>query len=57
MKALKVQGIGRCNIFVANDNQTGLAFWKHMGWTVLDDTYRTMQKPTRSLAGLPAPKP
>lgn len=49
LEELAAQGLGKCNIFVANDNQAGFGFWKHMGWTMLDDTFRTLQKPTRLL--------
>ncbi len=35
--ALSRAGITRCNIYLINSNTAGEAFWKHNGWTKLDD--------------------
>ncbi|THB73442.1 MAG: GNAT family N-acetyltransferase [Desulfobacteraceae bacterium] len=32
LDALKALGIQKCHIFILNDNHTGLAFWKQIGW-------------------------
>jgi N-acetylglutamate synthase len=31
--ALRREGIQKCHIFVFNQNQDGIAFWKSVGWT------------------------
>ncbi len=41
--ALAKNGIKKCNIFVLDRNAVGQDFWKHMGWHLLGDNYRTMQ--------------
>ncbi len=41
--ALAKEGIKRCNTFVEDTNVEGRRFWEHMGWSVLEDNYRTLQ--------------
>jgi putative acetyltransferase len=41
--ALEKEGIKKCNTFVEDTNLEGRRFWEHMGWSVLEDSYRTMQ--------------
>ena len=43
LSALARQGIKKCNTFVLDENVEGLSFWKHMGWSQLEDNYRTFQ--------------
>ncbi len=33
LSALRRAGIGKCHIFVFDDNQDTIAFWKNTGWT------------------------
>jgi putative acetyltransferase len=35
--ALQRAGIQKCHIFVFNQNQDGIAFWKSVGWTLRGD--------------------
>jgi ribosomal protein S18 acetylase RimI-like enzyme len=44
--ALAKEGIKKCNTFVEDANVEGRRFWEHMGWSVLEDNYRTLQIPT-----------
>jgi putative acetyltransferase len=37
LRALQRAGIQKCHIFVINQNQVGLAFWKSVGWTPRSD--------------------
>ena len=46
LSALADVGIAKCNTFVLDANVEGRRFWKHMGWYVLEDNYRTLQIPT-----------
>jgi len=41
--ALARAGITRCNIYLINSNTAGEAFWKHNGWTKIDDV-QVLQK-------------
>lgn len=34
---LRAEGIGRCRIFVFNNNEPGNAFWKRLGWEIRGD--------------------
>lgn len=43
LQALSRQGIGKCNIFVMDDNPSGMRFWKRLGYRLLADEYRTLQ--------------
>jgi len=49
LTVLAGQGIIKCNIFVLDENVAGLNFWKHMGWYLLDDNYRTLQSLTNKV--------
>lgn len=42
---LAAHGIGKCNLYVEDENIPGLAFWARMGWETLDYTFRVMQRP------------
>jgi ribosomal protein S18 acetylase RimI-like enzyme len=46
LRALAVQGIGKCNLFVMKDNPSGQRFWEHLGYRLLDDDYWTLQATT-----------
>jgi len=46
LDGLATTGIGKCNIFVEDDNLPGLAYWQHLGWLKLDDSFRTLQTGT-----------
>jgi ribosomal protein S18 acetylase RimI-like enzyme len=37
LDSLKQAGIDKCHIFIFNDNQAGIAFWRAMGWTPRSD--------------------
>jgi ribosomal protein S18 acetylase RimI-like enzyme len=37
LRALQRAGIQKCHIFIFNQNQDGLAFWKSLGWTPRSD--------------------
>lgn len=37
ISALKEIGIGKCHIFIFNDNSNGIDFWKSIGWTQRSD--------------------
>ena len=37
LDALKTAGIQKSHIFVISDNQPGIDFWEHIGWTLRDD--------------------
>jgi N-acetylglutamate synthase len=41
--ALARQGVRKCNIFVMDDNPSGMRFWRHLGYRLLADEYRTLQ--------------
>jgi N-acetylglutamate synthase len=43
LTALAVQGIQKCNLYVMDYNVTGLRFWKHIGFHLIADDYRTLQ--------------
>jgi N-acetylglutamate synthase len=47
-EALAADGIKKCNIFVMDDNGTGLKFWEHIGFYRLEDNYRTLQHGTQT---------
>jgi N-acetylglutamate synthase len=47
LSALAHVGIKKCNTFVLDSNVGGRRFWEHMGWSVLEDNYLTMQIPTK----------
>ena len=44
--ALARAGIRKCNTFVLDTNVSGLCFWEHVGWYVLEDNYQTLQTVT-----------
>jgi ribosomal protein S18 acetylase RimI-like enzyme len=46
--ALAREGIRKCNLFVMDNNSTGLRYWERRGYALLDDDYRTLQKSTGS---------
>lgn len=48
LNGLAAQGIGKCNIFVEDENVPGLEFWKQMGWVQFDYTFRMLQAGTQS---------
>ncbi len=48
LDALVAEGIKKCNIFVMDDNPTGLKFWEHIGFYRLEDNYRTLQHGTQN---------
>ena len=37
LDALKTAGIQKSHIFVISNNQPGIDFWEHIGWTLRDD--------------------
>jgi putative acetyltransferase len=37
LSALRRTGVQKCHIFVFNQNQDGIAFWKSVGWTPRGD--------------------
>ena len=37
LDALKEMGIQKCHLFVIADNETGIAFWDHIGWELRKD--------------------
>ncbi len=43
LEALLAEGIKKCNIFVMDDNVSGMKFWEHIGFYRLEDNYRTLQ--------------
>ncbi len=47
LRALARQGVRKCNIFVMDDNAEGMRFWRHLGYRLLDDEWRTLQIGTR----------
>ncbi len=47
LRALARQGVRKCNVFVMDDNSEGLRFWKHLGYRLLANEWRTLQKGTR----------
>jgi len=55
LDALAAAGIGRCNLFVMDDNPAGLRFWERLGFRRLDDDYRTLQLGTGSPLAPPGP--
>lgn len=46
LQGLAEEGISRCNIFVDNQNSSGLKFWSHLGWWKLSDTFQMLQNNT-----------
>jgi len=44
---LAKEGIKKCNIFVLDEDPEAGRFWEHMGWSLLEDNYRTLQSPTK----------
>jgi len=49
LSALARAAITRCNIYLIDSNTSGQAFWKHNGWTKLDDV-QVLQKAIRKHA-------
>jgi len=47
VSALAREKIRKCNTYVLDTNAEGLLFWKHLGWYMLEDNYRTLQTSTR----------
>lgn len=47
MNGLSSQGIGKCNIFVLDDNIEGLKFWRHNKWIDLEYDFRMLQIKTK----------
>jgi len=37
LSALAVAGIQKCHLFIFHENETGLAFWQAIGWTLRHD--------------------
>jgi len=37
LSRLQAVGIIKCHIFLVNENERGLEFWKHIGWTFRTD--------------------
>lgn|GEM_PF-492919 len=37
LEKLRAEGIGKCRIFVFNNNELGNAFWKRSGWAIRED--------------------
>jgi putative acetyltransferase len=37
LRALQQAGIQKCHIFIFNENEGGIAFWKSVGWTPRGD--------------------
>ena len=50
LTALAGQGIQKCNLYVMDYNVTGLRFWKHIGFRLIADDYRTLQIGTGAFA-------
>jgi ribosomal protein S18 acetylase RimI-like enzyme len=46
LRALAVRGIRKCNLYVMKDNPSGMRFWSHLGYRLLDEDYRTLQAAT-----------
>ena len=46
LRALRDQGIEKCNTFALDENTEARAFWEHNGWRVLEYYYRTLQTQT-----------
>jgi ribosomal protein S18 acetylase RimI-like enzyme len=49
LAALQESGIGKCHLFVLDDNLPGQAFWKRTGWTPRNDLVMM----SRTLSGSP----
>ena len=47
LAALAKEGIRKCNTFVLDEYPEARRFWEHMGWSLLEDNYRTLQSPTK----------
>jgi ribosomal protein S18 acetylase RimI-like enzyme len=47
LAGLAKEGIKKCNIFVLDEDPEARRFWEHMGWSMLEDNYRTLQSPTK----------
>jgi ribosomal protein S18 acetylase RimI-like enzyme len=43
---LAKEGIKKCNTFVMDEDPEARRFWEHMGWSLLEGNYRTLQSPT-----------
>ena len=37
LQSLRDEGIRKCHVFIFNENTSGVAFWKAMGWTPRND--------------------
>ncbi len=37
LNRLRAEGIQKCHLFIINDNVSGIAFWKSLGWTPRTD--------------------
>jgi ribosomal protein S18 acetylase RimI-like enzyme len=44
---LAKEGIKKCNTFVLDQDPEARRFWERMGWSLLEDNYRTLQSPTK----------
>lgn len=49
MEGLARQGIQKCNVHVMDLNGAGLKFWEYIGFSRIQDDYRTLQRPTSRL--------
>jgi ribosomal protein S18 acetylase RimI-like enzyme len=47
LSGLAKEGIKKCNTFVLDEDPEARRFWEHMGWSLLEDNYRTLQSPTK----------
>jgi len=47
LAGLAKEGIKKCNAFVMDEDPEARRFWEHMGWSLLQDNYRTVQSPTK----------
>jgi ribosomal protein S18 acetylase RimI-like enzyme len=47
LRLLARQGIRKCNLYVMDGNAEGMRFWRRLGFRLLPDEWRTLQKDTR----------
>jgi len=47
IEELKRQRINKCNLYVLSSNISGLEYWEHNGWKILDPNLKMLQRDLR----------
>jgi ribosomal protein S18 acetylase RimI-like enzyme len=44
IEELKRQRINKCNLYVLSSNKSGLEYWEHNGWKIIDPDLKMLQR-------------